>query len=173
MIRDLKNHVKPRSIFWLVSYYPWLLKVGYWLKAKQRSRRQIGVPISEKKKKQRFCGFDHFLWDPLLGEANNSNLWQFCRISPYNTAFVWVGNKMTAVWFGCFWMAKKPSTKSSSSVTSTRMSSSGSDTREKPGEPKCEPSKGVGISVQKWPIWSKKKKHRAEACPTVEEDTDV
>ena len=42
-------------------------------------------------------------------------------------------------------------------VTSTRMASSGSDTREKPGEPKWEPSKGVGISVQKWPSEPRKK----------------
>ena len=172
MIRDLKNHVKPGSIFWLVSYYPWLLKVGYWLKAKQRSRRQIDTHLPKKKKKNTaFLSVWSFSMGPILGEANNSNLWQFCGISPYNTAFVWVGNIMTAVWVGCFWMAKNQA-------------------RNRPGYLDQDgikwirytwEARGTQMGTQqrcwdfgaKMAIWTKKKKHGAEACPAVEEDTDV
>eukprot|EP00434_Breviolum_minutum_P040520 symbB.v1.2.036007.t3/scaffold4983.1/size32112/1 len=51
----------PRSR-WVSSYYPWLLKVGYWLKAKQRSRMSSSGSDTREKhaqqlKKTQMCKF--------------------------------------------------------------------------------------------------------------------
>ena len=118
--------VKPRSIFWLVSYYPWLLKVGYWLIAKQRSRRQISS-FAVNCRVWLLQNGSHF------GGIKELKFMAILRDFPYKNALF--GLVLTS----CCWMWQKslPLTKS------PRMASSG-DTREKQGEPK------MGSQQRRW-----------------------